>query len=156
VGRSEARSVARCRTTLLFLSTLKLARNFSFASLISCSWCSSNSRSSLAGKVSQVGLMMLLGETSEPSFEPAIKGQSDRFLCKVPGGVAKKCVGADPGANHRDEDWWRCSLWRRGRSVARGWTVRDLAQGLVPYLTGRTVHAWRSEGPHVHRDDRVR
>jgi hypothetical protein len=28
VGQSEARSVDRCRTTLLFLSTLKLARNF--------------------------------------------------------------------------------------------------------------------------------
>jgi hypothetical protein len=32
VGRSEARSVARCRTTLLFLSTLKSVRNFAFAS----------------------------------------------------------------------------------------------------------------------------
>jgi hypothetical protein len=28
VGRSEARSVARCRMTFLFMSTLKLARNF--------------------------------------------------------------------------------------------------------------------------------
>jgi hypothetical protein len=31
VDRSEARSVARCRTTLLFLSTLKSVRNFVFA-----------------------------------------------------------------------------------------------------------------------------
>jgi hypothetical protein len=41
VGRSEARSVARCRTTLLFLSSLKLARNFAFSSWINCSLCSS-------------------------------------------------------------------------------------------------------------------
>jgi hypothetical protein len=32
VGQSEAGSIARCRTTLLFLSTLKLARNFALAS----------------------------------------------------------------------------------------------------------------------------
>jgi hypothetical protein len=35
VGQSEAGSVAHCRTTLLFLSTLKLARNLAFASWIS-------------------------------------------------------------------------------------------------------------------------
>lgn len=28
-------------------------------------------------------------------------------------------VGADPGANHRDENRWRCSLQRHGWSVAR-------------------------------------
>jgi hypothetical protein len=61
VGRSEARSIARCRTTLLFLSTLKLARNFIFASWISCSLCSSNWSCLSAGKVSQVGSMILLG-----------------------------------------------------------------------------------------------
>jgi hypothetical protein len=76
VGRSEARSVARCRTTLLFLSTLKSARNFAFASWISCSWRSSNRSCSSAGKVSHVGLMILLVETSELSFEPAIEGRS--------------------------------------------------------------------------------
>jgi hypothetical protein len=42
MGRSEARSIVRCRTTLSFLYTLKLARNFAFASWISCSLCSSN------------------------------------------------------------------------------------------------------------------
>jgi hypothetical protein len=76
VGRSEARSVAHCRTTLLFLSTLKLAKNFAFASQVSCSWHSSNMRCSSADKVSHVGLMMLLAETSELSFEPAIEGRS--------------------------------------------------------------------------------
>jgi hypothetical protein len=62
VGRSEAGSVARCRTTLLFLSTLNLAKNFAFASWIICSLCSSNWSCSSADKVSQVGSMMLLGE----------------------------------------------------------------------------------------------
>jgi hypothetical protein len=74
VGQSEARSVACCRTTLLFLSTLKLARNFAFASWISCSLRSSNRSCSSVGKVSHVGVMILLVETSELSFEPAIEG----------------------------------------------------------------------------------
>jgi hypothetical protein len=60
-GRSEAGPVARCRTTLLFLSTLKLTRNFAFASWISCSLCSSNWSCSSAGKVFQVGSIILLG-----------------------------------------------------------------------------------------------
>jgi hypothetical protein len=76
VGRSEARSVACCQTTLLFLSTLKSARNFAFASRIRCSWHSSNMSCSSAGKVSHVGLMILLVDTSELSFEPAIEGRS--------------------------------------------------------------------------------
>jgi hypothetical protein len=46
-----------------------LVRNFAFASLINSSWCSSNSSCSLVGKMSQVGSMMLLGETLELSFE---------------------------------------------------------------------------------------
>jgi hypothetical protein len=129
VGRSAARSVARCRTTLLFLSTLKLARNFAFASWISCSLCSSNWTCSSAGKVSQVGSMILLGETLELSLEPAIKGRSDGSICAIPSGVAKKCIGADPGANHYVENRRRCSLHRHERSVTRGWTVHDLEQG---------------------------
>jgi hypothetical protein len=92
VGRSEARSVARCRTTLLFLSTLKLSRNFAFASWIRCSLCSSNWSCSSAGKVSQVGSMILLGETSELSLEPAIEGRSNEFICVVPSGVAKSVL----------------------------------------------------------------
>jgi hypothetical protein len=125
VGRSEARSVARCRTTLLFVPTLKLARNFAFASWISCSLCSLNWICSSAGKVSQVGSMILLGETSELSPEPTIEDRSDRSICDVPSGVAKKCVGADPGANHCVENRWRCSPWRRGRSTTwrRAWVL---------------------------------
>jgi hypothetical protein len=66
------------------------------------------------------------------------------------------CVGADPGANHCVENRWRCSLRRRGWSTARGRTVRDLAQGLVPCLTGQTVHAWWPDSLSMHRGDRVR
>jgi hypothetical protein len=151
VGRSEARSVASCRTTFLFLSILKLARNFAFASLISCSRCSSNSSCSSAGKVSQVGSMLLLVETSELSFEPAIDGRSDRSSREFPSGVAKNCVGANPGANYYDENRWRCSPWRRGQSVARGRTIRDLAQRLGSCLTSRTICTWRADGPRVRR-----
>jgi hypothetical protein len=75
-GRSEARSVARCRMTLLFLSTLKSAMNFAFASWISCSWRSSNRSCYSTGKVSHVGLIILLVEMSELSFEPTIEDRS--------------------------------------------------------------------------------
>jgi hypothetical protein len=56
--------------------------------------CSSNWSCSSAGNVSQVGSMMLLGETSELSLEPAIEGRFDRSRCTVPSGVAKKYVDA--------------------------------------------------------------
>jgi hypothetical protein len=154
VGWNEAGSVARYRTTLLFLSTLKLVKNFAFASWISCSWRSSNRSCSSAGKVSHVGVMILLVETSELSFEPSIEGRFDRSICVVPSGVAKKYVdtfleasitskepaavlsgqartvrgtgpdGPRPGVRRR------CSLVRRGRSAAQGRTVRDLVQEL--------------------------
>jgi hypothetical protein len=91
-GRSKARSVVRCRMTLLFLFTLKLARNFAFASWISCSLCTSNWSCSSADKVSQVGSMILLGETSELSLEPAIEGRSDGSICVIPSGVAKSVL----------------------------------------------------------------
>ena len=130
VGRSEARSVARCRTTLLFLSTLKSARNFAFASWISCSWRSSNRSCSSAGKASHVGVMILLVETSELSFEPAIEGRFDRSIRVVPSGVAKKYVDAFSERQILKKNRRRCSLVRRGRSAAWGRTVRDLAQGL--------------------------
>jgi hypothetical protein len=97
--------------------------------------------------------MILLVETSELSFEPAIKSRFDRSLCVVPSGVAKKyvdaflerqtlnknhggvlCTGADgprAGAG-RSVAWcearW-CSLRRGGLSVAWGQTVRDLVRG---------------------------
>jgi hypothetical protein len=129
VGRSAARSIAHCRTTLLFLSTLKLARNFAFASWISCSLCSSNWSCSSAGNVSQVGSMILLGQTLELSLQPAIEGRSNGSICVVPSGVTKKCVDTFLGTNHYNENRWRCSLHRHGQSTARGLTVRDLAQG---------------------------
>jgi hypothetical protein len=127
VGRSEAGSVARCRTTLLFLSTLKSARNFAFASWISCSWRSSNRSCSSAGKASYVGVMILLVETSELSLESAIEGRFDRSICVVPSGVAKKYVDALLEAPITQENQRRCSLVRRGRSATQGRTVRDLA-----------------------------
>jgi hypothetical protein len=154
VGRSEAGSVARCRTTLLFLSTLKLAKNFAFASWIIFSLCSSNWSCSSVGKVSQVGSMMLLGEISELCLEPAIEGRFDASIFVVPSGVAKKYVDTfleapntskEPAAVLSDQARTvrgtgpdgprpgvrrRCSLVRRGRSAAQGRTVRDLVQEL--------------------------
>jgi hypothetical protein len=58
--------------------------------------------------------MILLGETSELSLEPAIEGRSNRSICDFSSGVAKKYVGADSGANHCVENRWQCSLWSRG------------------------------------------
>jgi hypothetical protein len=80
VGRSEARSVARCRTTLLFLSILKSARNFAFASWISCSWRSSNRSYSSTDKVSHVGLMILLVETSKLALNRPLRADLDRSI----------------------------------------------------------------------------
>jgi hypothetical protein len=118
VDRSEARSVARCRTTLLFLSTLKSARNFAFASWISCSWRSSNRSCSSADKVSHVGVVILLVKTSELSFEPAIEGRFDRPICVVPSGVTKRYVHAFFGRQSLNTNQRRCSLRRGGRSAA--------------------------------------
>jgi hypothetical protein len=97
--------------------------------------------------------MMLLGETSELSLEPAIEGRFDRSRCAVPSGVAKKyvdtfserqtlnknrggalCIGADgPRAGAGRSATWcearRCSLHRGGWSARRGRTVRGLVQG---------------------------
>jgi hypothetical protein len=123
VGRSEAGSVARCRTTLLFLSTLKLAKNFAFTSWISCSLCSSNWSCSSTGKVSQVGSIMLLGETSELSLEPAIEGRFDRTRCVVPIGVAKSMLTPFWSAKHST------------RTVA------------VPSAQGQTVRVQGPDGP---------
>jgi hypothetical protein len=141
VGRSEVGSVARCQTTLLFLSTLKLAKNLAFASWIICSLCSSNWSCSSAGKVSQVGSMMLLGETSELSLEPAIEGRFDRSKYVVPSAVAKKYVDAFSERQIPKKNQRRCSLVRHGRSAAWGRTVRDLAQGSGLLPDDRTVRA---------------
>jgi hypothetical protein len=175
VGWSEAGSVARCRTTLLFLSTLKLAKNFAFASWIIRSLCSSNWSCSSAGKVSQVGSMMLLGEISELSLEPAIEGRFDKLRYVFPSGVAKKYVDTFLEAPITQENQRRCSLVRRGRSAAQGRTVRDLARGGGALWSGadgprhragrsatwcrssgslpdgRTVRALGPDGPRVRR-----
>jgi hypothetical protein len=45
------------------------------------------------------------------------------------------------GAPNTQQEPWRCSLVRRGRSAAWGRMVRDLAQGLSPLPDGRTVRA---------------
>jgi hypothetical protein len=143
VGRSEARSVVRCRTTLLFLSTLKSARNFAFASWISCSWRSSNRSCSSVSKVSHVGVMILLVKTSELSFEPAIEGRFDASIFAFPSGVAKKYVDAflerqTPNKNRGGALWSgadgprpgvgaRVSCLTTGRSAPWGWTVRACA-----------------------------
>jgi hypothetical protein len=117
VGRSEAGSVARCRTTLLFLSTLKLAKNFAFASWIICSLCSSNWSCSSAGKVSQVGSIMLFTEISELSLKPAIEGRFDESICVFPSGVAKKYVDTFLRRQLLNKNQQRCSLVRHGRSA---------------------------------------
>ena len=49
---------------------------------------------SSVGKVSHVGVMILLVKTSELSFEPAIEGRFDEPRCAFPSGVAKKYVDA--------------------------------------------------------------
>jgi hypothetical protein len=129
-GRSEARSVACYRTTLLFLSNLKLARNFAFASWISCSLCSSNWSCSSAGKVSQVGSMILLGETSELSLEPAIDARFDESICVFPQRSRQKVCWCFFRAPITKQEPRQCSLHRGGQSATRGRMVCDLAQGL--------------------------
>jgi hypothetical protein len=134
VGRTEARSIAHFRTTLLFMSTLKFFEvvqelRLSFLDQLLLVLLKFLLFFSLQGFLSR--LDDVVGEALELSFEPAIEGRSERSLREVPIGVAKKCVGAEPDANHRDENRRRCSLRRHGRSAARGRTFRDLAQGLV-------------------------
>jgi hypothetical protein len=122
VGRSEARSVARCRTTLLFLSTLKLARNFVFASWISCSLCSSNWSCSSAGKVSQVGSMILLGRLQYYPLNRPLRADLMGLYVFSPAESPKVCwclfrapiTTQEPRrcSLHRDE---RSVTWRRAR-----------------------------------------
>ena len=141
MGRSEAGSVAHCQTTLLFLSTLKLARNFALASRISCSLCSSKWSCSSAGKVSQVGSIMLLGETSELSLEPAIEGRFDGSRCVFPSGVAKKYVDTFLGRQSLNTNQRWCSLRKGGRSAAwrEAWFSCLMVRALGP------------DGPRVRR-----
>jgi hypothetical protein len=99
--------------------------------------------------------MMMLGETSELSFEPTIEGRFDRSSRDVPSGVAKKSVGADLDVNHCDMYRRQCSLLKHERSTSEDRTVCDLAQRLGFLLTNRTVHAWWTDGPRVRRGDEV-
>jgi hypothetical protein len=85
--------------------------------------------------------MILLGEISELSLEPAIEGRFDRSKYVVPSGVAKKYVDAFWERQILKKNRRRCSVVRRGRSAAWGRTVRDLAQGSGPLLDDRTVRA---------------
>jgi hypothetical protein len=71
--------------------------------------------------------MMLLGEISELSLEPAIEGRFDEPRCVVPSGVAKKYVDAFSERQILKKNRRRRSLVRRGRSAAQDRTVRDLA-----------------------------
>jgi hypothetical protein len=82
--------------------------------------------------------MLLLGETSELSFEPAIEGRSDGSSRDVASGVAKKCVGTDLGTNHCDVYRRQCSLRQRGQSTAKGRALRNLAQRLGFLQLSRT------------------
>jgi hypothetical protein len=101
--------------------------------------------------------MMLLGETSEGPFEPAIEGRSDRPSRLVPSGVGKKCVGADLGVNH-------CEVYRAAVLSAEARTVRGLGpDGPRPVAgagsslrRGRTVRAWWPDSPRVRRGGGVR
>jgi hypothetical protein len=86
-------------------------------------------------------VMILLVETSELSFEPAIESRFDRSICVVPSGVAKKYVDAFSERQILKKNRRRCSLVRRGRSAAWGRTVRDLAQGSGPLPDDWTVRA---------------
>jgi hypothetical protein len=86
-------------------------------------------------------VMILLVETSELSFEPAIESRFDRSICVVPSGVAKKYVDAFLERQILKKNRCWCSLVRRGRSATWGRTVRDLAQGTGPLPDDRTVRA---------------
>jgi hypothetical protein len=127
-GRSEARSIARCRMTLLFLSTLKLARNFAFASWISCYLCSSNCNCSSVVKVSQVGSMILLGRRQSYPLNRPFRTDLMSLYVLSPAKSPKVCWCL---FRHQSlcENRRRCSPHRRGRSAARGRTVHDLGKG---------------------------
>jgi hypothetical protein len=118
-----------------------LAKNLAFASWIICSLCSSNWSCSSAGKVSQVGSMMLLGETSELSLEPAIEGRFDRSKYVFPSGVTKKCVDAFSERQTLNKN--------RGLSGADGPWPGAGARFLC--LTAGWSTPWGPDGPRVRR-----
>jgi hypothetical protein len=121
---------------------------------------------------------MLLGEISELSLEPAIEGRFDASIFVFPSGVAKKYVDTFLEAPITQKNQRRCSLVRRGRSVAQDRTVCDLARGGGALWSGadgprhragrsatwcrssgslpdgRTVRALGPDGPRVRRGGR--
>jgi hypothetical protein len=100
--------------------------------------------------------MILLVETSELPFEPAIEGRSDRSARKVPSGVTKKCVGADPGDNHCDKTGGSALCGGAdGPRPRTGWST-TWRRGKSSCLTSRTVRAWWLDGPCVRKSGRVR
>jgi hypothetical protein len=123
VGWSEARSVAHCRTTLLFLFTLKSARNFAFASWISCSWRSSNRSCSSIGKVSHVSVMILLVETSSYPLNRPLRADLMRLYSLSPAESPKSMLTPFWSATHST------------RTVA------------VPFAQGRMVYTQGPDGP---------
>ena len=133
-------------------------KNLAFASWIICSLCSSNWSCSSAGKVSQVGSMILLGETSELSLEPAIEGRFDRSRCVVPSGVAKKYVDAFSerqtlNKNRGGALWSGADGPRPGAGRSATWCaarVSCLTAGRSPPW-GRTVRVLGPDGPRVRR-----
>jgi hypothetical protein len=143
VGQSEAGSVAQCRTTSLFLSTLKLAKNFAFASWIICSLCSSNWNCSSVGKISQVGSMMLLGEISKLSPKPAIEGRFDESECVFPAESPKSMLTPFWSAKH--------SIRTGGGAHCAGADGPRPGVRLGFLSDGRTVRALGPEGPRVRR-----
>jgi hypothetical protein len=86
--------------------------------------------------------MMLLGEISELSLEPAIEGRFDESIFVVPSGVAKKYVDTFFGRQTLNTNQRRCSLHRGGRSARRGRTVHDLVRGEGSCLTARRSAPW--------------
>jgi hypothetical protein len=110
--------------------------------------CSLNWSCSSAGKVSQVGSMMLLGEISELSLEPAIEGRFDASIFVVPSGVAKKYVDTflEAPITQKNQRW--CSLVRGGRSA----TWRE---AVVLSAQARTVRGQGPDGPRPGTGARV-
>jgi hypothetical protein len=88
---------------------------------------------------------------SELSLEPAIKGRFDESICAFPAESPKSVLVPFLGRQSLRENRRWCSLHRRGRSVARGRTVRDLAQGIGFLPDRRMVRAYRPEGPRMRR-----
>ena len=84
--------------------------------------------------------MVLLEETSELSFEPAIEGRSDTSSREFPSRVAKKCVNADRAP---------ITAMRTGSGALCGGLDGSC-------LTSRTVCAWWPDSPRVRRVGLVR